>query len=72
MTKVKTIKCYPSHLDIIDADGDSHSLNIDGQAGEFTRDEWRDNDTLINEFNDPGREKILNSLDGMANKFFAE
>lgn len=59
---VSSIKMYPSNMVVWDTLGNSHSINLDGQLGEFTRAEWSDDPTIVL-FDNEGQERILSTLD---------
>lgn len=58
---VSSIKMYPSNMVVWDTLGNSHSIDLDGQLGEFTRDEWSDDPTIVL-FDNEGQERILDTL----------
>ena len=58
---VSSIKMYPSNMVVWDTLGNSHSIDLDGQLGEFTRAEWSDDPAIVL-FNNEGQERILDTL----------
>jgi hypothetical protein len=45
-------------------------LSYDGQIGEFTREEWRDELEFRNLYTDDETEQILNTLETVSNESF--
>lgn len=65
MKKLSSIKRYPTNLVLFAEDGTSYTIDFDGLAGEFSREEWLD-DPDIAQFDEDGREQILSSLSASA------
>lgn len=61
MEQTKLSVMYPSNMVVWDTIGNSHSIDLGGQLGEFTRAEWSD-DPTIQLFDNEGQERILGAL----------
>lgn len=65
MKILKEIKMYKTNLELITVEeGESCSLNLDGTYGEFTEEDWY-NDDIVSSFNKEGRDKIISTLHTM-------
>ena len=64
------IKHYPAQLKLITECGKVLTLNYDNQQGEFTREEWSEDDDIVSQFDEESKEEILNALDNTSNVDF--
>jgi hypothetical protein len=61
MKRVHSIKCYPANMEVVTQDG-VESIDVDQQAGEFTREEWKA-DLIDKGFCPLSVEKILDRME---------
>ena len=73
MKRVHEVKRYPANLTVFDQNGSTH-IDIDGMAGEYSRDEWRE-DLEERGFDKLSIEKILDKMEFCSTndkEFFSE
>lgn len=74
LKRVHEVKRYPTNLKVWDQEGIADSIDIDGQVGTFSRDEWRE-DLEERGFDMVSLEKIIDAMElcGTNDKeFFSE
>lgn len=70
--KATKIKHYPCELRIIADNGETYVINYDGTQGEYTREEWKE-DEIVSMFDSESQEQILADLAMTYNgEFFAQ
>lgn len=72
MKKLNKIVCYKSNLDLYYSKGKENgvdTIDIDGQAGEFTKEEWL-NDDIIIQYDNASKQEIIRNLEMSSNLDF--
>jgi|JI6StandDraft_1071083.scaffolds.fasta_scaffold927810_2 hypothetical protein len=68
---LKSIKSFPGHLRLFTTNEEILILDYDGQQGLFTKNEWIDDETLM-QFDEDSQAVIINYLENTSNNFFYE